>query len=94
MDYRHPVQGWVMPLPVEDVQNPPEVFYVKGARLERADLQPAPREDALALIVARALQRECEPGVWDLLPDHSRTLWLMRGRVAVDALLAEGVVAE
>ena len=93
MDYRHPVQGWTMPLPVEDVQNPPEVFYVKGARLERADLQPPTREDALTLIVARALQRECEPGSWELLPEHSRAVWLMRGGVALEALRREGALA-
>lgn len=93
MDYRHPVQGWVMPLPVEDAQNPPEVFYVKGARLERADLQPAPREDALALIIARALQRECEPGTWELLPLGRQDVWLGRGRIALGALMAEGVVS-
>ena len=93
VDYRHPVQGWTMPLPVEDVQNPPEVFFVKGARLERADLEPPTREAALTLVVARALQRECEPGAWDVLPEHTRALWLMRGGVAVEALRAEGALA-
>lgn len=93
MEYRHPVQGWTMPMPVEDVSAPPEVFYVRGARLERADLQAPSREDALTLIVARALQRECEPGSWELLPEHSRALWLLRGGVAVEALRREGALA-
>lgn len=93
MDYRHPVQGWSMPLPVEDVENPPEVFFVKGARLLRADLSQPSRVDALTMVVAVALQREAQPGVWERLPDHDRALWLMRGRTAVDALMAEGVVS-
>lgn len=92
MDYRHPVQGWTMPLPVEDVQNPPEVFFVKGARLERADLTPPTRDEALTLVVARALQRECEMGVWDHLPEHTRALWLTRAGVALDALRHEGAL--
>lgn len=93
VEYRHPVQGWTMPLPVDDTADAPEVFFVKGARLERADLEPPTREAALNLVVARALQRECEPGSWDLLPEHSRALWLMRAGIAVDALRAEGAAA-
>lgn len=93
MEYRHPVQGWTMPLPVEDVDRAPEVFYVAGARLERADLLPQSREDALALLVGRTLQREEEPGAWEYLPQHRRDYWVGRGRLIVGTLNREGVLA-
>lgn len=93
MTSRHPVQGWTIPLPVEDVASAPEVFFVQGARLERADLTPPSREDALTLVVGRALQREEEPGAWDMLPQHRRDYWLSRGRIAVSTLTREGVLA-
>lgn len=92
MTYRHPVQGWTIPLPVEDTENAPEVFYVKGARLERADLQEPRREEALALLVGRALQRAGQPGAWELLRTDERETWLARGRIAVEALQENGAL--
>lgn len=93
MEYRHPVQGWRIALPVPNVDDPPEVMFVKGTRMERADVAPPSREDALALVAGRALQRMMEPGAWDLLRSDERELWLARGRTAVEALEAEGAFA-
>lgn len=93
MEYRHPVQGWTMALPVEDAADPPEVFYLRGARLERADLQPPAWDEALVLVGARRLQQEEEPGAWDLLPLDRRDHYLARARVIFDAWHDEGAFA-
>jgi hypothetical protein len=87
VDYRHPVQGWSMPLPVEDVENAPEVFYVRNARLERVDIPALDPLEALSLVVARAL---CKPALWDGLRSDERETWMARGRIAVDALAEAG----
>ena len=94
MEYRHPVQGWTMALPVEDTAAPPEVFYVRGARLERADLAPTPRAAAIVATVARVLQRQEEaPLVWEAMSPWERQPFLDRATEVVDALTDAGAMA-